>query len=101
MTTLHVCAQCGAKYYAKGLCMRCYYAKRRQANPEHFHTIARKSYSAHPEKATARARAWYAEHRDEKIARSTAYKAAHRDEVNARRRARYWAKKQGNPPADS
>jgi tRNA(Ile2) C34 agmatinyltransferase TiaS len=96
----HVCEQCGATYYAKGLCRRCYYAKRRQDNPEYVRAINRKSRAMHREKARAQAQAWYAEHREEHIARSTAYNATHRKEINARKRARYWAKKQTQPPSD-
>jgi len=81
------CEKCGAAYYAKGLCMRCYYAKRRHDDPERARLAGRRYWAAHREESKSRAHRWYEQHRAEKLAASRAYKQAHRDAINAARRS--------------
>lgn len=87
-TSAHRCEQCGAAYYALGLCMRCYSAKRRREDPEPSRLAHGRYRATHREEINASARRWYQEHREEKLTAVKAYKDAHREEINAAQRAR-------------
>jgi len=97
-----LCGQClGRLTVTKGLCNRCYQAKRYKDKPQSYFTSQRSWYQGHRDEQIARARVYHSEHpakikasrrayyfknQDHINAASRAYYAAHREEIRMRRR---------------
>jgi len=86
------CEQCGERpAVAKGLCNRCYHAKRYREHPEVYKQSRQAWEARHREERVASARAYQAEHKEQAAAIQQDYRDRHREELRQRGRAWYAA----------
>jgi hypothetical protein len=104
MSEPNVCEQCQERHaIAKGLCNRCYHAKRYREHPEIYRQNEKSWNERHRDERAAYLRVWQAEHRSEleayrrvyysenreqRRANARAYRAKHQEEINTRNRLR-------------
>jgi len=79
---------CGhSPHHGKGLCEKCYRAKRYAREREQAKVAAQEWFAANPEKAAATRRAYYVSHRERIAAQNRAWKAANQERFRTYQKA--------------